>query len=323
MSTVREYLEKLRPTLESAFNRKLLSLLEGIQTKHMASLRATLESGKKIRGCLSCMVNEALGGVLEAAIPRATAVELIQAATLIHDDFVDQDTLRRNRPAAWTLEGARRAVLIGDVIFSAAIKMMNEFSSADSEAVIDAIVQVSRGALHEPLDPFELSRKIEAKRLSNRLYLEIIHLKTGILFGTACELGAIAAGVGYEQRRMAYRYGIWIGEAYQIADDAKEVERSLLTRSIEPKQVAALSPAFLHFTDEIPVYLSPLMKGESARLSPSVLEFLDTTVKLMEREIERRLQSALSEIDAYLPENGCSALMRKAPWDVIEIFRES
>lgn len=323
MSTVREYLEKVRPTLESAFNRKLSSLLEGIQTKNMASLRANLESGKKIRGCLSCMVNEAFGGVLEAAIPRATAVELIQAATLVHDDFVDQDTLRRNKPAAWTLEGARRAVLIGDVIFSAAIKMMNEFSSADSGAVVDAIVQVSRGALHEPLDPFELSREIEAKRLNHRLYLEIIHLKTGILFGTACELGAIAAEAGHELRRAVYRYGIRIGEAYQIADDAKEVEQSLLTRSIETKQMAALSPAFLHFADEIPPYLFPLLKGESERLSPSVLEFFDATVKRMESEIERRLQSALSEIDAYLPGNGCSALMRKAPWDMIRIFRES
>jgi len=57
--------------------------------------------------------HEALGGGLESAIPRAIAVEFIQAATLIHDDFVDQDTLRRNRPAVWTVEGARRAVLIG------------------------------------------------------------------------------------------------------------------------------------------------------------------------------------------------------------------
>ncbi len=213
--------------------------------------------------------------------------------------------------------------MIGDVIFSAAIKMMNEFSSADGEAVIDAIVQVSRGALHEPLDPFELSREIEAKRLNDGFYLKIIHLKTGILFGTACELGAIAAEAGQELRGMAYRYGIRIGEAYQIADDVKEVEQSLLTRSVEPKQMAALSPAFLHFADEIPPYLFPLLKGESACLSPSVLEFFDATVKLMESEIERRLQSALSEIDDYLPESGCSALMRKAPWEMIKIFRES
>ncbi len=65
MSTVREYLEELKPTLESAFHRKLSDLLGDIQARDMISLTATLEAGKKIRGCLSCMVNEALGVTLK------------------------------------------------------------------------------------------------------------------------------------------------------------------------------------------------------------------------------------------------------------------
>ncbi len=323
MGTVRDYLEKLRPMLEDAFNKELSSLVGGIQARDMVSLMATLKAGKKIRGCLSCMVNEALGGVLDAAIPRATAVELIQAATLIHDDFVDQDKLRRNRPAVWTLEGARRAVLIGDVIFSTAIKMMNDFTRADSETIIQAIVQVSKGALREPLDPLALSREIEAKRVSSGLYMEIIRLKTGILFGTACKLGAIAAEASSELRKKAYLYGIRIGEAYQIADDVKEVEQHLSTRSIQPKQMAALSPAFLYFANEIPSSLLPLLRGESMHLTDPVLEFFGATVKLMENEIERLLQSAHSEIGHYFPDNGYGVLMREAPWDMIKIFRES
>lgn len=85
--------------LDEAFRRQISRLLENIPSKQTAALMATLEAGKKIRGCLACLISDALGGELEAAIPRAIAIELIQAATLIHDDFVDQDTIRGNRPA--------------------------------------------------------------------------------------------------------------------------------------------------------------------------------------------------------------------------------
>jgi hypothetical protein len=201
--------------------------------------------------------------------------------------------------------------------------MMNDLSRADSEAVIHAIVQVSRGALHEPLDPFALSREIEANRLSHRLYEEIIHLKTGILFGIACELGAIAAEAGSKVRKISYHYGIRIGEAYQIADDAKEVKQHLLTRSIQPKQMAALAPAFLYFANEMHPHLLPHLKGESMDLNDSTLELFSATVERMENEIEHRLQSAVLEIGDHFPDAGWGTLMRKAPWDIIKMFRES
>ena len=169
-----------------------------------AFLMASLEAGKKIRGGLTCLVSEALGGTLESAVPRAISVEMIQVATLIHDDFVDQDTVRRGRPATWTVEGARRAVLIGDVIFASAIKMMSDLGREDGATVSDAIAQVSRGALHEPLDPLALAGEIESGRVNGRLYQKVIRLKTGILFGAACRLGAIAAGADDKLKDASY-----------------------------------------------------------------------------------------------------------------------
>ncbi len=154
------------------------------------------------------MVSESLGGALESAVPRAISVEMIQAATLIHDDFVDQDTIRRGGPATWTVEGARRAVLIGDVIFASAIEMMSDLSREDGAAVSHAIAQVSRGALHEPLDPLALAAQIESGRVDEQLYEKVIRLKTAILFGTACQLGAIAANSNAELRETLYRYGL-------------------------------------------------------------------------------------------------------------------
>src|SRR3990172_8749684 len=128
---VQEYLRKRRILLDKAFRETLSGLLQSVPLRDTAFFMDALAGGKKLRGCLACLICEALGGSLEAVIPRAVAVELIQAATLIHDDFVDQDRMRRNRPAVWTLAGARRAVLLGDVIFASAIKMMSELGRND------------------------------------------------------------------------------------------------------------------------------------------------------------------------------------------------
>jgi hypothetical protein len=323
LTSFQDYLAALKPRLDEAFHRQLSILLGRIALQKTASFMATLEAGKKIRGCLSCMISDSLGGTLEAVTPRAVAIELIQAATLIHDDFVDQDTMRRNQPAAWTLEGARRAVLIGDVIFAGAIKMMSDLGREDGLAVSQAIAQVSRGALHEPLDPPALIRDLESHRWSDKLYEKIIHLKTGILFGTACHLGAIAAGANGRVRTITYRYGLRIGEAYQIADDLKEVRQHLLRRSIQPEQMAALAPTLLYFVNEMRPHILTVLQGEGLEFGAATEKFLTTAVKHMEYEIERRLQSAVSEIAMDFPENPYQELVRRTPWDLVRMFNES
>jgi hypothetical protein len=260
---------------------------------------------------------------VEAAIPRAIAVELIQTATLIHDDFVDQDTMRRGRSAVWTVEGARRAVLIGDVIFASAIEMMSDLGKEDGAAVSHAIAQVSKGALHEPLDPVALAREIESDRLNGELYQKIIRLKTGILFGTACRLGAIAAGANGDLGQSCYRYGLRIGEAYQIADDLDDVKRHLSQRSIHPRQMVALAPALLSFVSDLLPYVLDFLRGKSTDLSGRALEFFSIAKKFMETEIEHRLQSAVSEIEEHFPDNGYRELARSAPRDIIRMFNQS
>jgi len=309
--------------LDEAFRRQISLLLENIPLKQAAALMATLEAGKKIRGCLACLISDALGGELDAAIPRAIAIELIQAATLIHDDFVDQDTIRGNRPAAWTLEGARRAVLIGDIIFATAIKMMTDLSREDGRAVSQAIAQVSKGALHEPWDPLMLAEEIESNRLKDQLYNQIIQLKTGILFGTACHLGALAAKSDGNLVKISFRYGLRIGEAYQIADDLKEVEHHLKNLSIDSEQMVALAPILLYFVPDLRPNVLTRLRGGSPDLEASEAESFLVAVKLMKNQIEQRLQAAVSEIIGNFPENEHRAAVLRASWDLIQMFNES
>lgn len=318
----KEYLADRKSVLDKAFREHLAAAIGNVALKE-ASLAGTLESGKKIRGGLACLINEVLGGTLDSAIPRAVAVELIQTATLMHDDFVDQDTIRRNRPAAWTLEGARRAVLMGDVIFATAIKMMNDLGHEDGAVVSQAIAQIALGALHEPLDAAMLAREIDSRPSSNRFYEKIIHLKTGVLFAAGCRLGAIAAKAEGRFKENAYQYGLCVGEAYQIADDLQDLKQGLARRSLPLQQILTLGPALFRFAENARPQVLALIGGKDGGLDDGVLPVLQAVIQRMEQAMEERLRAALARMETGFPDNVCSRLARKAPWEMIRLLNQS
>ncbi len=316
-----EYLNYSKPKLDDAFN-KQLSLLLGNNDNGLTAFGSVL-GGKRIRGCLLFMVGDILGGSFGSALPRAVAVELIHSASLIHDDFVDQDTTRRNLPSVWTVEGSRKAVLLGDLIFASAIAMMSDLSREDGLAVSRAIALVSKGAYTERLDPRMLAKEIETDRFDNKIYGKIISLKTGILFGTACQLGAISAGAGDDLQKSLFEYGLKIGEAYQMADDIVEIKHHLQTRSINKNEMAALTPTLCYFVKETIPYVIPFLSGKMSELDQEGRDFFQTVEKLMEDEIQRRMGSAISIITTDLSGNENIGPMCKAPGELIGMFFKS
>jgi hypothetical protein len=321
--TFDEYREMVSPYLEEAFNRALRDLLGSITMRQADTILSALQAGKKIRGVLTCMICQSLGGTLESAIPRAIAVEMIHAATLIHDDFVDQDRTRRNLPAVWTIEGARRAVLIGDVIFATAIETMSLIGRDDGFVVAKAIAEISKGALYEPLDHRVLAQEIESGREIGGIYEDIIRLKTGILFGTACHLGAIAAHTDIVMQEACYKYGLRIGEAYQIADDLQDVKKYLAGESIQPEQMAMLTPALMHFIGDVHPVILGLLNGKTTAIDNQSRQPFITSAKFMEMEIERRLKAAVSEIEEVFPRKSFSELLRTTPLQIIMMFNRT
>ena len=319
----REYLRRSKAVLEPAIEAELRRILGNIVAGDGA-LVESLNQGKKLRGCLTCLIGQALGATPDSTLPRAVAVEMLQAASLIHDDYVDQDRVRRDRPAIWTTEGSRRAVLIGDVVFASAIHMMCSLSKEDCAAISRAVAMVSAGALREPLDPATLARLIEDRLVDGNLYREIIHLKTGILFGAACELGAISAGAEEGVRMAARSYGLRIGEAYQIADDLKEVEQHINSRYIEPLQMMPVAPAFLCFEPEMRTgYRSmPEKRGNDDRRRSAPTD--DGGKELYEVR-HRRAVAVGRRRDSREACRSCteSLLALAAPWIAIDMFNET
>lgn len=318
-----DYAKSVKPVLDAAFTDHLARLLGYGGTFGLPDGINLLNGGKKIRGSLLCLVTAALGGALEDAVPRAVAVELIHTATLIHDDYVDQHRSRRNMAATWTIEGGRRAVLLGDIVFASAIQMMGEMGREDGLIVSRAIADVSRGAYREPLDSLSLLQEIEAEGADQVPYEKIIYLKTGVLFGAACQLGAVAAGVDTDMCKVWSNYGRKIGEAYQIADDLQEVERCLNSRSISVDDLTGLAPALLFFVGESRPSMLKALRRTSTETDEELLRHFLAAAGIMKAETERRLLSALDGIERDFRYTDFYRLACKAPWDLIRMFNET
>jgi len=295
----------VREQLDHAFERLLPQFFEDLPATHRAAVQEVLGGGKRLRGCLVSLLNDALGGAPAASFPRAMAVECVQAASLIHDDFIDGDTLRRERPATWTVLGPRRAVLLGDVMFATALRRMAELGPQDGVVLARAIATMAAGAYQEPLAHADLT--LDADLDAARLYPRLIHLKTGVLFGAAAQLGALAAGVSAPVAARAFDYGALIGEAYQIVDDVND----LLDAPVAATQCPLLAPAMWHFAGDAE------QAGRFAVPTPEHAERLRPVLReRMLSAAEHRLARAVGAVD-FFPAAPHAGLLRVAPHAIV------
>ena len=312
------YWRAIRARLDREVARSIPGYFRDLAAGQIDTIHEILADGKRIRGCLVCLVSEALGGKIEDAIPRAVAIECIQAASLIHDDYVDEDTRRRNRPATWTVEGPRKAVLLGDLIFALAMEKMMEISRWDGLAVAQAIATMASGAYQEPMDPQDLARGVTEGRYRPELYDRIIHLKTGVLFGAAAKVGAVAAGASPAMRTLAFEWGARVGEAYQIADDLEEVTTLGARPENLPARISRLAPLFFRFREETNFNASRLSAGREADLREWFKNARPVLETRMRHEIAVRLDLAAKAVGDF-PKTLDTQMLRSAPSAIVRM----
>lgn len=313
------YWQSIQAELDRGFAQWMPDLARELSATHQASIQQAVTGGKRLRGCLVCLTAEALGGRRAAAIPRAVAIECIQAASLIHDDYVDGDTLRRQRPAIWTVEGARRAVLLGDLIFATAIWQMAELGREDGATLARAIATVARGAYREALGPAELAAAVAGRDFPPDLYKRIIHLKTGALFGAAAKLGALAAATPPALADQAFEFGARLGEAYQLADDLLDLFDAGSLPEDPRDRLALWAPALLCFLPEKRATLLRLLQSNGNGVQAWLDGRLPVLRARMMREVERQVQLAASTLAGF-PDNGWTRLLQAAPAQVVALL---
>jgi geranylgeranyl diphosphate synthase type I len=172
--------------------------------------------GKTVRPALTLLSAIAVGGEPRSALPGAVAVELVHDFTLLHDDVIDGDTLRRHRPASWTVFGTPSAVLTGDALLAAAMRAVAETPARVAAAAVRELV----GALLDLVQGQSLDVAFEdAREVTVPEYLAMAEGKTGSLMGCACALGGVLAGADSERVRGLREFGRRLGVAFQCADD--------------------------------------------------------------------------------------------------------
>jgi octaprenyl-diphosphate synthase len=170
--------------------------------------------GKRLRPLLTVAASRLAGGQGETALKLAAAVEFIHTATLLHDDVVDGSQLRRGKVAAHLIWGGSSSVLVGDFLFARAFELMVETGSLRA---LDILARAS-GVIAEG-EVMQLTRSHDLN-LDQATYIEIIRCKTAELFAAAAESGGVAANAPEVQIAALRSYGLNLGLAFQLTDDA-------------------------------------------------------------------------------------------------------
>lgn len=174
--------------------------------------------GKRIRPMLTLLHARALGYDKEDFHAIACALELLHSATLLHDDYLDDAEVRRGRAASHLVFGRTETILAGDALLALANEMGARYGNARLCWLL------ARGIMETAVGEIEEIQFAKHPTLDREAYMRIIIGKTARLIECACRCGAALAGATPEQEDAAGEYGLNLGIAFQLVDDALDYD---------------------------------------------------------------------------------------------------
>ena len=176
--------------------------------------------GKRLRPLLALLCARACGYSGDKHALCAAIIEFIHTATLLHDDVVDESSLRRGRETANSIWGNESTVLVGDFVFSRSFEMMVDVGEMRvMEILARASNTIAEGEVMQLLNCNDPDTTEES-------YMTVIQSKTAKLFEAACQLGAILAKQPEDTEIACANYGMYIGTAFQLKDDVLDYQAS-------------------------------------------------------------------------------------------------
>ena len=181
------------------------------------AVQALTSGGKRIRPALVHACGAGNLAVSENLIKAAAIVEFVHVATLVHDDVLDDASIRRDRQTVYADRGATAAILLGDALFAHALEMASEFPENEvCRWVAAATRRTCSGEIQQSFLRGDFT-------LTSLRYRQIIEAKTAELFSVSCRLGSHVAGLDDATSALACDFGRRLGLAYQIYDDLADV----------------------------------------------------------------------------------------------------
>jgi len=207
-------------TVKNEFNDHLKREISKEPKEIAILLEKGLKGGKRLRPVLCKLVSDALGGDTHLAFECGMALELLHCGALIHDDWIDGDKFRRSAPSLWNELGPRTSILVADLMVATG-SLHGAISIPTGKSLARCARNLSEGAIADFTDK---------KNYSESVYLDRIKRKTGALYSTAAELGALISPKTDLAPSM-YKYGECVGILYQITDDYLDLLNSLITKT--------------------------------------------------------------------------------------------
>jgi len=193
----------------SAVERKIGQFIAELGDREVSVLYAKLPAGKRLRAKLILKI----AGNHLAAVKTAAVVEMIHAASLLHDDVIDDAYTRRSKPSLNALYGNKTAIMLGDILYSKGFLELSSISTEVAKIVSNAVVQLSLGELGD----VSLSKTFNTDR---ERYLKMIYQKTASLIEASAGAAALLAG---KPKEAYLTYGRNLGIAFQMIDDILDI----------------------------------------------------------------------------------------------------
>lgn len=261
--------------------------------------------GKRLRPQLVLLAAKCLGYHGDRHVRLAAIIEFIHTATLLHDDVVDVSSLRRGRPTANAQWGNAPSVLVGDFVYSRAFQLMVHLDEPRILSLLaDTTNRIAEG---------EVLQLVHAGQsdTTETAYRDVIERKTAVLFQAATLGGAIIAGATPEQEKALADYGMALGQAFQLIDDALDYagDSTILGKQVgddinEGKMTLPLIHTLKHCDTEEHALISRAIQARDGSLTAAVINAVKKHGGL-EYTHEQATAASQQAMDALrgLPEN--------------------
>ena len=214
MHTFNEYLERV--------NNAIKAIPYPEQPSHLYEpITYTMDlGGKRLRPVLVLMACEAVGGDINRALTPAIGLEMFHNFTLLHDDVMDKADIRRGKPTVHVKWDDNTAILSGDAMLTMATQLIAQAPADVMPQVMDlynrTAMEIYEGQQYDV--DFETRGDVTVDE-----YIEMIRLKTSVLLGCACKMGALIGGADEATAQLFYKVGENLGLAFQLQDDMLDV----------------------------------------------------------------------------------------------------
>ena len=170
--------------------------------------------GKRLRPLLVLLVSHACQYAGNQHILLAVMIEFFHTATLLHDDVIDESTLRRGQETANKIWGDKASILVGDYLFSRYMQLMIDVGNLTiMQHLTDMAYEIGCGEIQQ------LSKRHDPSYTEEE-YFSVIRGKTSLLFAVSCRISALISGVDASLEQALFYYGLHLGNAFQLTDDA-------------------------------------------------------------------------------------------------------